>query len=73
MLLLNMAEIEKVKVEFPACHLVTGEFSIRWQHLVFILISLHTLFSCAKRNVTDMLCCRVFALPSTKKITADTS
>ena len=40
---------EKEEVEIPVlCHLVTGEFSLRWQDLIF---HLDTLFSCVKMIV----------------------
>ena len=41
------------------CHLVVGELKIRWQHLIFNLIPLYTLFGSRKRivNLADMLGC----------------
>ena len=40
------------EVEFPLlCHLVIGKFNIRWQHIIFVLTSLYTLFSCDLADV----------------------
>ena len=70
MLVHNMVEIER-EVEFSVLYstiLWNGSFNIRCQQL--ILISLSTLFLCARRlyNLADMLGCRAVLLPSTEQI-----
>ena len=60
--------IEKEEVEFPVlCHLVAREFTIRWQHLIFIIIIMY-IVQLYKEDwgILHMLGCRSEGLPSTK-------
>ena len=55
-----IAEIEKEGVDIPVLgHLVAGECTIRWLHLVFNLFSLYTLFSCIRQTVQS---CEYFGM-----------
>ena len=62
-----MAELRE-EVEFPVlCHLVAREFTIRWQHLIFIIIYIVQLYK-EDWGILRMLGCRAIALPITKQI-----
>ena len=70
MKLCNMAELRKRKWNSQCCAtLWQGEFYIRWQHLILIIL-LCTQFSCIKKTGQYCICCCCWAiaLPSTKQI-----
>ena len=53
-----MASLIKEEVEFPVlCHLVAREFTIRWQHLIFIIIFIVQLYK-EDWGILRMLGCR---------------
>ena len=55
--------IEKEEVEFPVlCHLVAREFTIRWQHLIFIIMYMVQLYK-EDWGILCMLGCWAVALP----------
>ena len=69
MLLHNMTQIEKRKVEFSVlCHLVSGEFNIRWRHLTFSFNFIIYIVQLCKDDCTSLWICRAVALASTEQL-----
>ena len=63
---MQMAELRK-RMWNPMCHLVAGEFSIRWQHLISFIIYIVQLYK-EDWAILCMLGCQAIALPSNKQI-----
>ena len=72
MQLCKMAELRKRKWNLR-CHLVAGEFSICWQHLISFIMYIIQLYK-EDWAILHMLGCRAVVLPCTEQIvsTADT-
>ena len=68
MQLCKMAELRKRKWN-PRYHLVAGEFSIRWQHLITFIMYIVQLYK-EDWAILHMLGCQAIALLHTKQIAA---
>ena len=66
MKLCKMAELRKRKWNL-GCHLVAGECSIRWHHLISFIMYIVQLYK-EDWTILHMLGCRVITLPSTELI-----